>query len=629
MSSKQRQLRSEQQEQLSRQRMSWWMIGLYGVLLLWGSQGCLDYFPPDKEHTAQQEPTLDHSSSTGPEPTRQEPPPERLTQDRIEAADEPQAEADASPEAREPVREEPATEPAPDRLGHVSTYWWQDAVIYQLMLRSFQDSDGDGIGDIKGLISRLDYLNDGDPNTTDDLGVNAIWLLPIFKAHSEHGYDTIDYQAIQPEYGTLQDFKNLVKEAHRRGIRVVLDMVFNHTSDLHPWFKDASASPTSSKRDWYVWRDTNPNWQQPWGGGTSWHPLNGFFYYGVFWKGMPDLNFRHPPVRQQMTVISHFWLSQGVDGFRFDAARYMVEGKTSNEQGDQPETHAYWREYRTNIKKVSKQVMLVGEVWTDIGNIIPYCKGDEFDLVFHFPIAEAIYQSITKRQSYGLWRALEASYAMPFTCWSAFLSNHDQVRIMTRLNKNMADMRTAAWLFLTLPGTPFLYYGEEIGTLQGTENKGYDTRAPMAWTAAPQGGFTQGKPWHPLPQHDKANVAGQTQDPNSLLSLYRKLIRVRNNHRALRTGTFAPLILDGQGVSAVVAFIRTHEKQRLAVVVNMGQQPIQKMTLKFSIDVGSMRTVASEGKVTLYPPTPNNPKFHYVDLEAGGAAVLELLPASP
>lgn len=608
---------------------SWFLLLLYLVTLLWLSQGCLDYFPSNEEPTTKQEQQTDASSDTSsspkPEVSLPEQAPSEPTSDKQETRPEEVPTPDTSiKETTEPTPEASPPEPTPDRLGHTSPYWWQDAVIYQLMLRSFQDSDGDGIGDIKGLISRLDYLNDGDPTTTNDLGVNAIWLLPIFKAHSEHGYDTIDYKMIQPEYGTLQDFRTLVKEAHRRGIRIVLDMVFNHTSDLHPWFKDAKSSPSSPKRDWYVWQDTDPKWGQPWGGGTSWHPFNGFFYYGVFWKGMPDLNFRHAPVRQEVVAISHFWLSQGVDGFRFDAARYMVEGKSHHEQGDQPETHALWREYRTNIKKVSKQVMLVGEVWTDINKIIPYCKGDEFDLVFHFPIAEAIYQSITKRQSSVLWRALEASYPMAFSCWSPFLSNHDQTRVMTRLNKNMADMRAAAWLFLTLPGTPFLYYGEEIGTLQGTEHKGYDTRAPMAWTSAPKGGFTTGQPWHPLPIHDKANVADQTKDPKSLLSLYRSLVRLRLNHKPLRIGNFLPLIIDGKGVSAVVAFIRIHEKQRMAVLVNMSQQPIQQMKLKFSIKVGSIKTVLTQGKVTLYPAKPNEPNHHFVDLEPGGAAVLEL-----
>ena len=603
---------------------------LFLCTLLFLPFGCLDYFPPDKEAPAVQEGTdrLEtvaepvSSPDLGKETPRAEPP---LIEESTDAGQEVPPDIVPEPEPLPEPQPEKTPEITPENPGHPSPLWWQDAVIYQLMLRSFQDSNGDGIGDIKGLIQRLDYLNDGDPKTTHDLGVNAIWLLPIFHAESDHGYDTIDYKKIQPEYGTLQDFQTLVKEARRRGIRVVLDMVFNHTSNLHPWFKDASSSENSSKRDWYVWRNTNPNWQQPWGGGTVWHPLGNSFYYGVFWKGMPDLNFRNSSVRQEFTDISKYWINQGVGGFRFDAARYMIEGNSSNAQGDQPETHAYWREYRKNIKQLDPQMMLVGEVWTDIHNIIPYGQGDEFDLLFHFPIAEALYHSITQRQSSILWRALEASYKMPFQHWSIFLSNHDQTRIMTRLQQNIGDMRAAAWLLMTLPGTPFLYYGEEIGTLQGTEHKGYDTRAPMAWTKDPKGGFTTGQPWHPLPQHDKANVAQQTNDPNSLLSLYRKLIRVRLQHPALRVGNFLPLIIDGSGVAAVVAFIRIHKDQRLAVLVNLSDKPVPQIKLKFSIDVASLRAIATQGKVTFGAPKPAEPKHHFVDLEARGAVVMELL----
>jgi len=524
----------------------------------------------------------------------------------------------------EPIPER-VPEVVPEKPGYQSPYWWQDAVVYQIMLRSFQDSDGDGIGDIKGLIKRLDYLNDGDPKTTDDLGVNAIWLLPIFSAKSAHGYDTLDYKKVQAEYGSLQDFKTLIKEAHRRGIRIILDMVFNHTSDEHPWFKESKKNTSSTKRDWYVWRKSNPKWPQPWGGGTSWHPFGPFFYYGVFWKGMPDLNLRHIPVRREVAHISRYWLSLGVDGFRFDAARYMIEGDAAHKQGDQPETHAFWKEYRNNVKSVSKQVMLVGEIWTDIHKITPYCKGDEFDLAFHFPLADAIYHSITQRQSSILWRALEASYKMPFTCWAPFLSNHDTTRIFTRFQQNATDMRSAAWLLLTIPGTPFIYYGEELGTLQGTLHKGYDTRMPMAWTKDTKGGFTTGTPWHPLPKHDKANVAGQTKDANSFLSLYRKLIRVRLQYPALRVGTFLPLIMDGQGVASVVAFIRIHKEQRLAVLVNVGKKPVKNIKLLFSIDVAKIKPVLTEGKVVFRPPLASSPKTHFADLEAGGAAVFELL----
>src|SRR5512140_3005185 len=203
--------------------------------------------------------------------------------------------------------------------------WWDGAVFYEIFVRSFQDSNGDGIGDLAGLTSRLDYLNDGDPKTTTDLGVDAVWLMPVFDSPSYHGYDTTDYEKIDADYGGDAQFDAFVAAAHARGIKVMLDLVVNHTGSGHPWFADSASSPTSARRDWYVWSPTDLGWTQPFGSAGTWHPMNGAFFYGVFWGGMPDLNFRNAEVQAEVKRIASLWLARGVDGFRLDAARHLVE----------------------------------------------------------------------------------------------------------------------------------------------------------------------------------------------------------------------------------------------------------------------------------------------------------------
>ncbi|HWC65519.1 MAG TPA: alpha-amylase family glycosyl hydrolase, partial [Thermoanaerobaculia bacterium] len=248
-------------------------------------------------------------------------------------------------------------------------------VFYEVFVRSFQDSDGDGIGDLGGLISRLDYLNDGNPDSATSLGVDGIWLMPVFRSPSYHGYDTADYETINPDYGSDADFRRLLDEAHRRGMKVIVDLVVNHTSAEHPWFVDAASSPSARHRDWYVWSPVDPGWTQPWGGATpTWHPLGGAFFYGVFWGGMPDLNFRNPEVRAEIERIAALWLARGVDGFRLDAARHLVEDGPGPLQTDTPETHAYWKEFAESVRAVKPDATLVGEIWSDTATIAPYYR---------------------------------------------------------------------------------------------------------------------------------------------------------------------------------------------------------------------------------------------------------------
>src|SRR5438876_111505 len=266
--------------------------------------------------------------------------------------------------------------------------WARGAVFYEVFVRSFADSNGDGIGDFNGLISKLDYLNDGDPATTTDLGVDGIWLMPVFESPSYHGYDTTDYEKIEHDYGTNADFQRFLDEAHKRGIRVIVDFVMNHTSSEHPWFIDSAASPTSLRRDWYVWQLQDPGWKQPWGGDPSWHFRNDAYYYGVFWSGMPDLNYRTPAVKAEMFRLGRYWLSQGVDGYRLDATRYLIEDGPGAGQADTPETHQLLKDFSADVRSVRPDAVLVAENTVDTQTLATYFADGPMN--FNFPLASAI-----------------------------------------------------------------------------------------------------------------------------------------------------------------------------------------------------------------------------------------------
>jgi glycosidase len=499
-------------------------------------------------------------------------------------------------------------------------------VFYEIFVRSFADSDGDGIGDLKGLTAKLDYINDGRPETTQDLGATALWLMPIFASPSYHGYDITDYRQIDPLYGTMDDFRQFLQAAHRRGIKVILDLVVNHTSNQHPWFKQSASSPRSPYRNWYVWRDNNPGWKQPWGNDPVWHFLNGAYYYGVFWHGMPDLNFRHPPVREEIKRIADFWLQQGVDGFRLDAVRYLDADGPGDLQSDRPSTHAFWREFRQSTKQTSSSSVLVAEAWSGIESIGKYCRGEQFDLAFHFPLASAIHLAVSSMTAAPLWKVLRAD-AIPQSCWASFLSNHDLTRIISQFHGDIGMMRMAVALLLTLPGTPFIYYGEEIGMPNGEKPDDPAKRTPMAWDATPNGGFTTGKPWKSLVPNKQANVASQTNAPNSLLSWYRKLIRLRIKYPALQYGKLEELTLDGKESETVVAFIRQTEHQRVLVVMQLADSPIQGLKIPLPYLVSNSVNLFQEGNVsTTIKQASAHPKTSemYIDLSANAVIALEL-----
>jgi alpha-amylase len=456
--------------------------------------------------------------------------------------------------------------------------WARGATFYEIFVRSFADSDGDGVGDLRGLTAKLDYLNDGDPATTADLGVEALWLMPIFASPSYHGYDTTDYRAINPDYGTMDDFLAFIAAAHARGIKVVVDLVINHTSDRHPWFVESASSLTSAKRDWYVWSATDPGWMQPWGGGPSWHEKNGAYYYGIFWSGMPDLNMLKPEVRSEVESIADYWLERGVDGFRLDAARHIVADGPGEAQNDTPETHAFWKEFSAHVRAVDAKALLVGENWTTSEKIAPYygstvavAGGDELPMSFDFPLGGAIVESVQMRDGSPVAETL-ADVARLYPAGvldGTFITNHDMPRVATQLGGNPAALRSAAAILLTLPGTPFVYYGEEVG-LAG-DKPDPDIRTPMPWDDGEAGGgFTTGTPWHLFAKgRAAANVAAQAGDPASLLSLYRRLIHLRAGSPALRHGA-TTVLSPGAGSSPVLAFVREADGERVLAVHNLG-----------------------------------------------------------
>lgn len=454
--------------------------------------------------------------------------------------------------------------------------WLDGTVFYQVFVRSFYDSDADGVGDLRGLISKLDYLNDGNPDTTDDLGVGGLWLMPIFPSPSYHGYDATDYESIEPDYGTLADFEELLVEAERRGIRIILDFVINHTSADHPWFADAAAS--GSYRDWYVWSETNPGWTQPWGNGPVWHPspVDGSYYYGLFWSGMPDLNLDNKKTRKKINKLARLWLKRGVSGFRLDAARYLIEDGPGAGQADARATHATWRGFARKIRKRFPETILVGENWSDTETIATYFGstqavpgGDELPLNFNFPLARAILDSVREQDRAEIARVLaDMTTRYPFGVRDTpFLTNHDQRRLASELDNKTARMRVAASILMTLPGVPFVYYGEEVGLRNGKSSGDESKRTPMPWNDTPTAGFTAGEPWFPLaPGHKRTNVADQSDEASSLLSHYRDLIRARGASEALGAGSLELLNLDSP---SALAFLRKQDGERVLVAINL------------------------------------------------------------
>jgi alpha-amylase len=508
----------------------------------------------------------------------------------------------------------PAT-PAPAQGGVASASdWKRGAVCYEIFVRSFYDSDGDGIGDLNGLIEKLDYINDGSAEIRRDLGARCIWLMPVAASPSYHGYDVKNYYRVNPEYGTNDDFKRLVAEAHRRGIRVLVDMVLNHASSEHPYFKDALLNSSSPYRDWFRWASPKPESKGPWGQDV-WHrsPVRDEYYYGVFWSGMPDLNYDHPAVREEAKKVATFWLEElGVDGFRLDAIPYLVEEGTR--LAGAPGTHAFLREYASHVRRVSPNAYTVGEVWDSVGAMLPYYP-DQLDAHFAFAASDALLESVRSGSARKLLEPyLRLQRALPAERWSPFLRNHDQARTMTELGGDVARAKMAVTLLLTLPGLPYLYYGEEIGMTASKPDP--RLRTPMHWTRGPAAGFTRGAAWEPLqPDSMTANVAAQDSDPNSLLNLHRRLIHLRAANVALGAGELVPLMASND---AIAAYLRRDGERAVLVIANLGTARVSGVTIasadrvvpagRYALNsllggaAGRPLRVASNGRVQAYAP---------------------------
>jgi alpha-amylase len=461
-------------------------------------------------------------------------------------------------------------------------HWWDNRVFYEIFVRSFYDSDGDGIGDLQGVIQKLDYLNDGDPSTDTDLGVTGIWLMPIMQSPSYHGYDVTDYRQIEEDYGTAEDFHALMDAAHERGIAVIVDMVLNHTSVEHPWFV-ASAEGDPEYADWYIWEDQDPSYRGPWGE-PVWIERGGRYYYAVFWEGMPDLNYANAEVTAAMNDNVRFWLEDmGADGLRLDGVKHLVE--EGRQQENTASTHAWMQGFSDYVDSIAPDALTVGEVWSSSFAASQYVSHGEVDLAFEFGLAGALVQSVNvgiNAPLAGLQNSIFSLY--PPGQFATFLTNHDQNRVMSQLHGNVDSAKVAASLLLTLPGVPFLYYGEEIG-MMGTKPD-ERIRTPMQWDATPQtAGFTTGRPWEQLSAgiEEGGSVADQTGDPRSLLSAYRDLIRLRETHEALRSGEYVEIAADE---SAVYSFLRSTPEETLLVVVNLSRNPVDEYSL--SLEASSL-----------------------------------------
>jgi alpha-glucosidase len=470
--------------------------------------------------------------------------------------------------------------------------WWKTAVVYQIYPRSFADANGDGVGDLEGIRRRLDHLR--------WLGVDAIWLSPFYRSPmADFGYDVADHCAVDPLFGTLADFDALLRAAHERNLRVLLDFVGNHTSDQHPWFREARASRASPRRGWYVWRDPRPgggppnDWRAAFADAPAWtlDPATGQYYLHCFLAQQPDLDWQNPEVVQAMRGVLRFWLDRGVDGFRLDVVHLLGKDPALADEppgaaglphvvvNDRPETHVLLRDLRRLADGYPGERALVGEVYLlDIRRIASYygAAGDELHLAFNFP---PLYASWDARD----WReqiAATAAALDPLGAWPTWvLSNHDNPRQRTRYGGGEARARAAAVLLLTLRGTPFLYQGEELGLEDAVVSAsrildpgGRDgCRAPIPWEAAPPHGWRGAAPWLPFPPEPEArSVERMKADPDSILHLYRRLIALRSGHAALREGDLA--LLDTP--RGVLGYERVTAGSHLRVLMNFTDAPV-------------------------------------------------------
>ncbi|MDT0649007.1 alpha-amylase family glycosyl hydrolase [Autumnicola edwardsiae] len=478
--------------------------------------------------------------------------------------------------------------------------WWQKEIVYQIYPRSYKDNSGDGIGDLPGIIEKLDYIK--------DLGIKVIWISPIYPSPmADFGYDVSDYTGIHPMFGTMEDFDRLLDEIHKRNMKLILDFVPNHSSNMHEWFQESRKSKDSPKRDCYIWKDPAPdggppnNWLSVFGGsGWEYDEETNQYYYHAFLKEQPDLNWRNPEVQEAMFHVMRFWLEKGVDGFRVDVMWHLIKDDQFRDNPpnpdytkdyspydkhlqafttDQPEVHDIVEKMRSVIDEYDER-LLIGEIYLPVEQLVEYYGKDNrgAHLPFNFQLvvlpwdARKIEAAINKYEG-----------ALPPEGWPNWvLGNHDNSRIATRVGAKQA--RIAAMLLLTLRGTPTIYYGDEIGMedvsiapdqVQDPQEKNIPgkglnrdpERTPMQWNASENAGFTNGNPWLPLMGNFKElNVEKQWDSEESMLSFYRKLIALRQKEPALQIGNYRPVLSKGN----LLAYIRSSEEKKIFITLNLG-----------------------------------------------------------
>jgi maltose alpha-D-glucosyltransferase/alpha-amylase len=485
--------------------------------------------------------------------------------------------------------------------------WYKDAVIYQVHVRTFYDSNGDGVGDFRGLAQKLDYLQ--------ELGTNAIWLMPFFPSPlRDDGYDIADYRSVHSSYGTLDDFKLFLDAAHQRGIRVIIEMVLNHTSDQHPWFQESRASRDNPRRDWYVWSETDTRYRgvriiftdtelSNW----AWDPVSKEYYFHRFFSHQPDLNYDNPAVREEMWNIMKFWLEMGVDGFRLDAVPYLVEREGTSCE-NLPETHVVLKDIRARLDREFPGRMLLAEANQWPADLRPYFgDGDEFHMAFHFPLMPRMFMGLKLEDRKPITEILQQTPAIPDVCqWCLFLRNHDELtlemvtdmerdymydeyakdkgmrlnvgirrRLAPLLDNDRRRIELMNGLLLSLPGTPIIYYGDEIG-MGDNVNLGdrNGVRTPMQWDGGWNGGFSSADPealysplmLNPVYGYQAINVQAQKRFDHSLLSWMKRIIRVRKSLPVFGRGSMEFLYPANH---RVLAYVRELGKERILAVNNL------------------------------------------------------------
>jgi alpha-glucosidase len=495
--------------------------------------------------------------------------------------------------------------------------WWQSGIIYQIYPRSYQDSNNDGVGDIKGVIQRIDHLQ--------WLGVQAVWLSPFYPSPmADFGYDISDYKAIDPMFGTLDDFDILVQELKKRKMKIILDLVPNHTSDKHAWFLESRSSKDNPKRDWYIWHDGNSdgnppnNWLSVFGGSAwEWDEHTSQYYYHAFLKEQPDLNWRNPEVQEAMFDVMRFWLDKGVDGFRVDVMWHMIKDEKLRDNPenpdyeqhmatyeqllpifstDQPEVHDIVHKMRAVLDEYEER-MMIGEIYLPIHKLVTYYGVDKkgAHLPFNFLLLSLPWDAAKIAVAID-----EYEGALPDFGWPNWvLGNHDQPRITSRIGLQQA--RVAAMLLLTLRGTPTIYYGDEIGMTdvpippdevqdpQGLNMPGKNLsrdpqRTPMQWDESTNAGFSTAQPWLRIDKkYKRVNVAAEKKDPYSMLNFYKRLIQLRQKEPALHIGDYLTLYSDKH----ILAYKREYEKTSFIIILNLSHRPVyfipEKETIKGTI----------------------------------------------